>query len=405
MPLSDSRLSAARRAVFVVFFLAGQSFMAFASRLPDVKRVLDVTPGQMGIVLLGVSAGSLVGLPTAGRLAQRFGISRVVGLGLVSSLVGLTLAGVGVSVVEDRWFTMGGLVVAGLGVGVWDVAMNLEGATVERLQGRPLMPRFHAAFSAGTVVGALVGALMSRLHVSVLAHLLVSGVLVTFAGFSTVRQFLPRSPEVLARNDPACPAPARAVRSAWTERRTLMIGVVTMIAACTEGTANDWLGVAMVDGRGLAPWLGTLCFATFLGSMTIGRVVGTGLLERHGRVVVLRWLFALALVGALIVVFAPWPLAFVGAALWGLGASLGFPVGISASADDPDRAAARMSVVSTIGYTAFLAGPPLIGFLGDHFGVLRSLLFVGVLAAVAVVLAPVTAPDPARSGARTASSG
>ena len=109
-----------------------------------------------------------------------------------------------------------------------------------------------------------------------------------------------------------------------------------------------------------------MALAVFLTSMTAGRVLGTGLLDRHGRVPVLRALLALAAVGCLLVVFANATLAFVGAVLWGLGASMGLPVGISAAADDQRGAARRISVVSTIGYTAFLAGPPLLGWLGDH---------------------------------------
>ena len=130
--------------------------------------------------------------------------------------------------------------------------------------------------------------------------------------------------------------------------------------------ANDWLAVAFVEGHGLPHWGGVLALAVFLTSMTAGRVLGTGLLDRHGRVPVLRALLALAAVGCLLVVFGNATLAFVGAVLWGLGASMGFPVGISAAADDPRGAAQRISVVSTIGYTAFLAGPPLLGWLGDH---------------------------------------
>lgn len=91
--------------------------------------------------------------------------------------------------------------------------------------------------------------------------------------------------------------------------------------------------------------------------MTVGRLVGTSLLDRHGRVPVLRISFGLAVVGALLVIFGGAVLAFVGAAIWGVGAALGFPVGMSASADDPARAASRMSVVATIGYAAFIAGP------------------------------------------------
>ncbi|MFZ2625800.1 MAG: MFS transporter, partial [Propionibacterium sp.] len=73
-----------------------------------------------------------------------------------------------------------------------------------------------------------------------------------------------------------------------------------------------------------------------------------------------------------------------------------FPVGISAAGDDPARASLRISVVSTIGYAAFLGGPPLLGFLGDHLGVLEALLAVGAVSVLAVFLAPVAAPLAAR---------
>ncbi len=385
--------AAAGRAVYAVFALAGLSFLSFASRLADVKRILALSPGQLGTVLLAVSAGAMVGLPASGWFTHRYGAAQAVRVGLGSSLVGLLVAGLGVDVVGSRWIVMAGLLFAGIGIGVWDVGMNLEGAAVEQRSGRSIMPRFHAAFSAGTVVGALVGALMTALEVPVIAHVAGSAALVGIAGLLAVGGFLPSHS---AATDSAASAPVPdadpehfGVGRAWRERRTLLIGVVVLTAACTEGTANDWMSVAMHEGHHLPAWAGVLGFATFLACMTIGRLVGTHLLDRHGRVTVLRALFVLALVGALLVVFGGRWLAFVGAALWGLGASLGFPVGMSAAADDPHRAAARMSVVSTVGYLAFLGGPPLLGFLGDHVGVLHALLFVGALAAVAVVLAPV----------------
>ena len=119
--------------------------------------------------------------------------------------------------------------------------------------------------------------------------------------------------------------------------------------------------MAFVEGHELPAWAGVLAFATFLTFMTLGRIAGTGLLDRFGRVPVLRVSFALAAVGAgLVILGTPW-VAFVGTAVWGVGAALGFPVGLSASADDAERAAARMSVVATIGYVAFIAGPPVLG--------------------------------------------
>jgi MFS family permease len=138
--------------------------------------------------------------------------------------------------------------------------------------------------------------------------------------------------------------------------------------------------------------MGVVALAVFLSFMTAGRILGTGLLDRYGRVPVLRVLFIAAIVGCVLVVFGNVWIAFIGCAIWGVGASLGFPVGMSAAADDPRRAPLRLSVVSTIGYTAFLAGPPLLGFLGNEFGVLNSLLVVGAVSVLALAVVPATRP-------------
>jgi MFS family permease len=157
--------------------------------------------------------------------------------------------------------------------------------------------------------------------------------------------------------------------------------------AFAEGTGNDWIGIALIDGYGTTAAVGTLGFATFLAAMTAGRWFGPSLLDRYGRVVVIRVLTVVCLVGVLLFVFGTYvALAFVGAVLWGAGLSLGFPVGMSAGADQPAMAAPRVSVIASIGYCAFLAGPPLVGFLGDHFTVLRAILAVAVLLALAMII-------------------
>lgn len=411
--LSAARLASARNAVYLVFAANGMAFAAWASRIPDVKHALGLTAGQLGVTLLALSAGSVIGLPASGWISHRLGAAGSVVIGLVSMSIGALGIGLGVDALASRGLVMAGLFSLGLGVGVWDVGMNLEGASVERCLGRSIMPRFHAAFSGGTVLSALVGALMAWQRVPITVHLLAAAVIIIAGCLWAIRSFLPRSlesedgqreegerqegvaVEVRHAEAPAAAAPASlGVLSAWTEPRTLLIGLVTLVAAFTEGTANDWLSVAFVEGYDLPTWAGVLAFATFLSFMTVGRAVGTVLLDRHGRVPVLRVMFVIAGAGSLMVVFGTTAVAYLGAAIWGVGVSLGFPVGMSAAADDPDRAAARISVVATIGYTAFIAGPPLLGFLGDHFGILRALLAVGALLIVAMLALPgVREPD------------
>lgn len=376
----------ARTAVFTAFGINGMAFAALAARVPDLKHQLDLSAGELGITLLAISLGSVIGLPASGWLVHRFGAARAVlgGGGLL--MLGLVVVGVGVDALANRPFVMVGLFLLGLGIGTFDVAMNLEGASVERLLGRAIMPHFHAAFSGGTVVSALIGAGLSYLHVPIGLHLAGVVVLIGVGVPWLLRAFLPRSVELDEHGDEV--RSKAGVGAAWREPRTLLIGVVVFAAAFTEGTANDWVAVALSDGYELPRWAGVLAFAVFLTAMTTGRLLGTRVLDRHGRLPVLRILFVSAVIGCLLVVFGGPVLAFVGAAVWGIGASLGFPVGMSAAADEPSRAPARMSVVSTIGYLAFLGGPPLLGFLGDHVGVLRSLVVVGAMAVVALLALP-----------------
>jgi len=363
----------ARNAVLATFFLNGFAFATWASRIPAARRALDLGPAQLGLLLLAVSIGSVIALPSTGASLQRFGARRMVMAAVVVEGLGLLLVAYGTGVVAAVPVTAAGLFLVGFGTGTWDVSMNVEGAEVERLLDRSIMPRFHASFSLGTVAGAAIGSLVTLAGVGIAWHVGVVGVLVAGLGIWSVQRFLP-----VASAD--ADKPRGSTLRAWTEPRTLVIGLMVLAMALTEGVANDWLGVAMVDGYGAPVWLGAAAFALFVAAMTAGRVVGTVLLDTFGRLPVLWGSMAVAAAGVLLVVLGQLPfLVTVGIVLWGVGASLGFPVGMSAAADEPAKAAARVSVVSTIGYTAFLAGPPLLGFLGAHFGVLDALLVVSVI--------------------------
>jgi MFS family permease len=372
-------LTAARNAVGLTFFLNGLVFASWVSRIPEVRSSFGLTNGQLGLVLLAIAVGSVLALPTTGAAINALGTVRIVRLGAAAATLGMAAAAFGLG--NALPLTVAGLFVYGLGIGVWDVAMNVEGAEVERGLRRTIMPRFHAGFSGGTVVGALGGALLIELDVPAVVHLVGVVLLAIVLVWRSSPSFLP----VAERHQESATSAARA----WLEPRTLLIGVMVLALAMTEGTANDWLAVALVDGHDVSHAVGVAGFAVFVLAMTAGRFAGTGLIDRFGRVVVLWGTMALAGAGVLLIVLADQPaLVVVGIVLWGVGASLGFPVGMSAAADDPVRAASRVSVVSTIGYAAFLAGPPLLGFVGDEVGTLQALLVVAVLLMPAALVVP-----------------
>ncbi|WP_121258034.1 MFS transporter [Nocardioides ferulae] len=388
-------LTTTRNAVAVVFALNGFMFATLVSRLPDVRSDLALDNGALGLLLLSASAASLIALPSSGWLIQRLGAANVVRLAASLAAVGLILAAVGATVVDAVLPTAVGLFVYGLGFSGWDVAMNVEAAEVERRFARTMMPRFHAAWSLGSFAGAGLGIPLTAWDVPMVAHVLVLVVGGWLATMTMVRTFLPPTPEEHT--------PTR-VLAAWAEPRTLAIGVMVLAFAVVEGTANDWLTLALIDGYEAPHWAGVAGFALFVAAMTAGRLFGPVALDAFGRAPVLWASSAASAAGVVMVVFGGhWLPVAVGILVWGVGASLGFPVGMSAAADDPIGAAARVSVVSTIGYGAFLAGPPLLGMLGDRVGTLEMLLVVAALMVPAALTVFAARPAPGRTQGGVAS--
>ncbi len=383
----DSRTRGARNAVYVVFTAAGFAFASWAARIPQVRGQLRVSPGVLGLILLSIAIGSTIAMPLSGLVITRIGERRTV---LVMSLTcALGLATVAVGYQHGIPLVVAGLFLFGFGTGNWDVAMNVQAAAVEQALGQSIMPRFHAGWSIGTVAGAGLGAIMVAAGVPVTAHLLAVAAALALAVPAATRRFLPHA----AATGRVPPATRRSPLRAWTEPRTLLIGLFVLCMAFTEGTGNDWLSLGVITGYHAAPVLGTLALATFLAAMTAGRWFGPRFIDRFGRVGMLRAGAATALAGLVLIVFGRvLPAALAGAVLLGLGTSLGFPVGLSAAADDPRYAPGRVSAASSIGYLAFLAGPPAIGFAGDHAGVLQALSLAGVVLVLAFLLSPATAP-------------
>jgi hypothetical protein len=380
---------AARNAVVLVFAVNGFLFASLASRIPDLRGGLSLSNGGLGLLLLTIAGGSVLALPSAGRLIHRWSAGPVVRAGTMASSAGLFVAALGAGPLGSVPVAAVGLFSYGVGTSVWDVAMNVEGAEVERALGRSIMPRFHAAFSIGSIGGAALGVPMAALSVPLPVHLGVLGAAVVLLCGRSTRAFLPADEEAASSGPPA--------RSAWLEPRTLALGVMVLAFAVTEGSANDWLSLALIDGYHVAHWVGVSGYVAFVCAMTAGRVAGTALLDRFGRPVVLWSSAGAAAAGIMLVVYGEHlVLVGLGILVWGGGAALGFPVGISAAADDPVRSPARVSVVTTIGYCAFLAGPPLLGTLGDHVGTLEALVAVALLMAPAALTVLAARPTAAR---------
>ncbi|GAA1956799.1 MFS transporter [Agromyces allii] len=408
-------LTAWRNAVFAIFFLSGLSLASWVARLPEVRDETGLSTQGVGLVILSGSIASVLGLIAAPPLMARFGARIGMAGTLISVSLGLVLIGIGGSLAPSVPLIAIGLAFAGFGNGAVDVMMNVEGAEAEREIGRTVMPLMHAFFSFGTVAGAGIAAAAAALDIAVFTHLGTIAAIIAVGAVIAVR-FVPHRTEL---GDPADASTASAGRAdaaprrpfgerlrdglrVWGDVQLLLIGVIMLGMSFAEGSANDWLTLAAVDGHGLEPAAGAAVFTVFAVSMTTARVLGGPLIDRFGRVLTLRVLAATGVIGLSMFIFGSelWVI-IVGTVLWGVGASMGFPVGMSAAADVPDRAqaAARVSAVAIIGYCAFLVGPPFIGFLGEQFGLLNALLVILVLMVMAGLAAPAARERTGKPGA------
>lgn len=386
-----------RAALFLFFLIPGLSISSWVTRTPDIRDRLDVSTAQMGIVLFGLSVGSMIGILSSGTLVARFGTRPVMGAATMLIILSMAVIGLGTAL-SSAPATTAGLFLFGAGMGGGEVAINIDGADVEQITGRTVLPTLHGFFSLGTVVGAALGILCTAVSFPVQWHLTAMAA-VTAAMFAYAFRSIPH--EVGKTRDDSSQSDASTTQAparVWKDPRLLLIGGVILAMALAEGSANDWLPLLMVDGHGVDPALGSAVYTGFAAAMTIGRFAGGFLIDRLGRAPVVRASAICATFGIAVVVFAD-SAALAGAAvlLWGLGASLGFPVTLSAAGDSGPNSAARVSLVAMIGYVAFLVGPPCLGFLGDHYGLRVAMIVVLAFTAVAIILAPAVGTRSAAS--------
>jgi fucose permease len=377
--------------VYWIFAINGIAFATWMARVPGLRDNLAISTAEVGLFLLGGAVGALSGLALSSHIIAWLGSRRTIAGFALLSLVAIGGVGVLSAIWPSLALAVAAMFVFGVGASVTDVAMNVEGAEVERDLERNIMPWFHALFSLGTAVGGGLAAVASSLSIGVEYHFVaVALVLVGPVMYSVRLMGHTNSGADTEDTDPD----QRGLKnrlSVWAEGRTLLIGVVALSMAFAEGSANDWLALAMVDDRGYTNAEGALWFVLFTGSMTLGRFLGVPLLDRFGRVPILAGSGLAALLGLATVITLDGLVVGVMATIaWGVGSALGFPVAMSAAADDPQRGAARVSAVATIAYGAFLVGPPLIGGLAEATGILTALWVVAAVIALGLLATPAT---------------
>ena len=379
--------------LFLYFFMFGLCGSSWIVRLPEVRSLLDLSTAGLGWLLVSGSVGALVALLNSGRYISRFGARHAIGVGFGLLTVSMIIMGAGV-IVGSLPVVIVGALISGAAFGLGDVGINVEGADLEKQAQRSLLPQLHGAYSLGTFAGAGVGTLCGALVIDLFWQQTVLAVALVLVVSVSLR-FLPRNTGISVAESSSNQASGNAARPQSRTRlttRLLFLGIGILGVTLAEGAANDWLTIAVVDDFKLSATFAGITFACAMTGMVVVRFTAGRTVDRWGRVVALRASAIVGIIGVLAIIFAPTIyVAWVGAAMWGAGVALGFPLFISAAADG-EKSSGRVAVVSTFGYIAFLVGPPLLGFLGESWGVLNMFFVVAGLLVVSVVFAGAAKP-------------
>lgn len=337
-------------------------------RLPDIKHAMGIEDGTLGLSLIGTPIGTLTALTLAAPILERVGFRRAL-LGLVP-LLSIAYAIAVHAPGPLALFLM--LIPVGLMIGSVEIILNVEADRTEFLLKRRIMNRAHSFWSIGFFGAGLFGAALAHLGISPQLHLAMVVPMVAIGIALFLGGYQP-APSRFAGNDETAPRLARPTLP------ILVLVAVTLSAMLMEGASIDWSAIYMRTVFDAGPFVAGFTVALFAFSQASTRFFADSFVDRHSPTGVARVLLATMAAGVLLVFFSPAPLvSMLGFALLGIGSSAIFPLAISAAAQRTDRSAAiNVAALSQISFVAFLLGPPLLGFVSDHWGI-RSAFGIGI---------------------------
>ena len=388
-------LRAARVATFVYFVLDGTLMGMWLVQIPAIEQHVGISNSTLGSLLVLLGLGAFIGMQVAGRLADRVGTRVVVPAAGVLCGAALVLP----ALARDPWELAGALLVFGFGNGCLDVSMNTHAVHVEKAYNRPVMSAFHATFSVGGVIAALIGARATSAGLSSATTLGIAGAVGVVIALLPARSLLattPAAPTTTAPTTTASEPPTTGQLPAdqGGKRRTpptriWILAALALMCMLCEGVANDWSTLDLKTVLGASASTATFAYGTFAVTMTIGRLLADRVSRQFGSAAVLRYGAAMGAVGITVVALSPWIwMALAGWALFGLGLSGCVPQLFSAAGHtDPAAAGTNVSRVAGLGYLGMLAGPAVIGWMTRLVALNYALLFPALLLVIAAATA------------------
>ena len=367
-----------RLAVSTYFFINGFLYANWTARLPELQVFFNISNTGLGLFLLTIASGAIFAMPFSGWLASKFGTHKITTITAFLFCLAIPL----ISLSPNHFYLSILFFVIGLASGSMDVAMNGQAVLVERLWKKPIMSSFHAVFSIGMALGAGTGALATKINLDLPIHLSIAASFAVFAcswaTFNLIKD-IPDSKLSNKRKEPKFVLPTKAI---------LPLGIIAFCAMTGEGAMADWSAIFMNKVVGKDEVYGALAFGSFASSMTIGRLFGDYFTKLWGYKKILIYDSCLAILGlGLAISFSTVWSTLIGFFLVGLGLATIVPIVYSRAGNTPGVSpSVGIAMATTIGYSGFFVGPPVIGFLADWWNLQVGLCFTLCLFVIMLLL-------------------
>lgn len=348
-----------QRRVYAGFFLYAAMLGAIFPRFGDLQLKMGISEGTLGLALMGSALGTQISLMFVGPLLERLGYR----VALLLSIPLLGFAEVGATLAPGPELFFASLLIAGLAIGAIEIIVNLEADRTEHMLGRRIMNRSHAFWSFGFFAAGIVSSIVVRYDIAPTPHILGMTVVIT-ALMTTVFYTYQPAPE---RGQESTAKP-RLVRPSAA---ILLIVAFTLSAMLLEGASADWSVIFMRDTFDMPASVNALAFAVGALAQAITRYFADGVVDRYGPLKTAKCLVSILGLGVVMVTFSVnGYMALTGFALIGMGTSAMFPLAMSAAAQRTDRrSATNVAALAQMAFLAFLLGPPMLGFVAEHYGI------------------------------------
>lgn len=385
--IKNSEYKKAQLAVALFFFFQGTIFATWASNIPYIKSIHNLSDAALGAILFTIPIGQVCTMALAGWLTSRLGSKQTLRIGALLSPLSL----IPIAIAPNITTLCISLLLMGIASNIFNISVNTQGVNIEQKYKKNIMPTLHGMWSLGNFFGALISLIFGFYSINTLHHFIIINIFVII--LATIFQ------QYLVNEDFSSKKEKNAIKSGSLFKRIdkyiLLLGTMACLALITEGTMYDWGGIYFSEIVKTPESQIKLGYIVCMCAMTIGRFTANIIINRYGNTFVLQLSGALITIGMIIAVISPTIIfATIGFGIVGFGIASTVPICYSLAGKSTSLSPAfALSTVSTLGYLGLLAGPPIIGFISEAITLRWTFGFVAIIGIVIAVIPAYTKDD------------